>query len=51
MRNDWHTLLTLDLTISGKDAETMTRSGFVAYRNHTPWPVPAPSPLLVTHRR
>lgn len=42
--DDWHTLLTFDLTIRGKDAETMTRSGFIAYRNHTRWPVPAPSP-------
>jgi hypothetical protein len=35
--DDWHTLLTFDLTISGKDAETMTRTGFIAYRNHTRW--------------
>ncbi len=29
------TLLTFELTISGKDAETMTRTGFIAYRNQT----------------
>jgi hypothetical protein len=35
--DDWHTLLMFALAISGKDAETMTRTGFIAYRNHTRW--------------